>query len=211
MITKELLEEYYNALWSDTFNKTHWCVQGYKERHPEEYSLLCAFHRKRTELKKDVRIMQEYCSTLFFFTLTFDETKDKNLISSKRKEAFNFCNSLFALFVLVEEEGELNGRYHIHGIGALREDKTMTDFYNWHSREDIKLLDGDCKISASVRYLTNYLSKSVPRLRRNRRLSWLRRKTDKAFDPVLAKHFPSAPINIINKHLWAIDLLCLDD
>ena len=210
MITKELLEEYYNALWDDTFNKTHWCIYSFKEKHPKEYSLLCAFHRKRTQLNKDVKIMLMYSPTIYFFTLTFKNEKDKNLITTKRKECFKFCNSIFALFVMVEEEGEENGRYHLHGLGVLRDGACMEDFYKWHSREDIKRLDEN-KISAKVKYLTNYLSKSVPRIRRNKRLSWLRKRTDKFTDAEFMKTFPSVAINNINQELWSIDLLCLRD
>ena len=208
MITKELLNQFYNAVDSDNLNHTHVCVYRFKSAHPKEYNLICAFHRKRTQLKKDVRIMTLYSENLYWFTLTFGNEKDKNLEASKRKESFSFLNSVFALFVLVEEHGEENGRYHIHGLGVFRENKGLEDFYKWHSREDIKLLE-TTQYGSKIHYLTNYMSKSVPRLRRNKRLSCLRRKTDKYFNPVFEKNFPSVAYNNQRQHLFDVDLMCL--
>ena len=210
MITQAILDEYFEARRYDNLQDNTIKTLLFKEKHPTEFRFINAQQRKRSQLHKDVRIMLHYSNCLYFFTLTYKNSKDRNVITTKRKEAFSFCNSIFALFVLVEEEGETNGRYHLHGLGVLRDDKTMEDFYQWHSREDIVELQGEAKINARVKYLTSYLCKSVPRIRRNKRLSWLRRATDKFFDPVLLKNSPLTSKQHINDKLWTIDLLCLE-
>lgn len=178
-IEKSILDKYYQALTNASMNWSSNALKEFSREYPNEFKIISAMSRKRTQLHKDIYAMRVYSRSLCWFTLTFDEDKNSNLKTTKRKEAFNFLNRLFALFVVVEEHGEKYGRYHLHGFGCFKEGKTLEDFYQWHSREDIYLMTDTCTINKKIKYLTNYAVKSVPRLHRNKNLTLLRKTTDK--------------------------------
>lgn len=204
-ISKDILDEYYKALWSVQDNYRSPAILSFRLSHPDEYRTISAMHRKRTQLKKDIKAMWSYSHRLAWFTLTYDQVKDKNTERYKRKEAFEFLNGVFKMFNAVEEYGEQEGRYHIHGFGVFLDGKDLEDFYEWHSREEIRLLNNYI-VEKKIKYLTNYATKNVPRLRRNRTLNAYRKKVDNLFDPVFAKNFPSLQKQRLYTEAFLLDL-----
>lgn len=59
-------------------------------------------------------------------------------------------------------------RYHIHGFLVFKLGKGFEDFREWHSRQRLSLLDSKAKVSKRVYYVTNYMTKDVPRIRRSK-------------------------------------------
>ena len=128
-------------------------------------------YRKRTELNNTIDVMKMLNEPIYWFTLTFNNDKNDNLVTSKRKDATRFLNRICSVYVMVEEYGEDNGRYHIHGFLCFKYGFGVLDFMQWHSREDIRELKTGIK--KQIKYLTDYTSKSIPRIRRSRSLSAL--------------------------------------
>jgi len=198
-IDKDIVKEYYEAVhyavWDDYFP-----MKQFKEKYPNEYRHFSAVHRKRVLINSNVEAMKTLKSALYFGTLTYDSKKDRNSIEYKRKEAFAYLNSLFEFVLLVEEYGEENGRYHVHFVGNFRENKTFNDFIKgWHSRQNLRLLREDENIS---QYLCKYISKQLPRIRRNKRLVALERVYNQK--KALKRTFPSLYEQSMNKNIFLI-------
>lgn len=155
----------------DDFEK----MRVFKELFPREYSRFSAVARKRLEIRKSIEAMQVLDRNVYFGTLTFNSTKNLNKEEIKRKEAFEKLNSVFEYVLLVEEYGEDNGRYHIHFLGVFKDKMDFNSFVAcWpHSRQNLRLLKEDESID---KYLVKYLTKDLPRLRRNKRLSGLTKR-----------------------------------
>lgn len=170
LITDEIRKEYLNALSNLQFSSKE-PMTRFISNHPKEYKKITAMYRKRTELNNTIETMKLLDEPIYWFTLTFNNDKDKNSIETKRKEAQRFLNDMCSVYVMVEEYGEDNGRYHIHGFLCFKYGYGIFDFMQWHSREDIKELKTGIK--KQVKYLTDYNCKSIPRLRRSRSLSAL--------------------------------------
>lgn len=166
-VSQEIRQEYFNALYNQQ-NGNNEPMKRFKVSHTEVYSIINAMYHKRVKVRKDIDVMRELsCNKVYFGSLTFNEVKDQNKNTSKRREVFNFLNSIFLCFFIVEELGENNGRYHCHYVGVFKDNKSFDDLFKWHSREDIQRV----KSSKSVaRYLCNYIVKQVPRIRRNKTL-----------------------------------------
>lgn len=173
-LSEEIKREWFTALATDSFHFNAGAVKAFKSAHEEEYNLLHSFYRLRHELNQDITLM---CSvgSVHWFTLTFDNKRDKSLVSSKRKSATRFLNDVFLLYEMVEEYGEDNGRYHIHGFGVYRNGKGFKDFIKWRSRTKIQDLN-ERNLRKKVRYLTKYAVKSLPRRRRSKNLVYLANK-----------------------------------
>jgi len=205
-IEKSILDKYYNAIFMVSMNHSSTALKEFAFEYPKEYKIISGMSRKRTQLNKDIYAMLTYSKSICWFTLTFDEGKNLNLETSKRKDAFIFLNGVFSLFVVVEEYGEDKGRYHLHGFGVFKSGKTLEDFYLWHSREDIYLMNNESAIKKKIKYLTNYAVKSVPRLHRNKNLITLRKTTDKTCSMV--SHFPNyaKQLELNNAFLLSLDI-----
>lgn len=173
-LTEEIKREWFRAILHDSANYCNSGVKAFRERYGEEYRLLHSFYRLRHELNRDLDLLSSVGS-VHWFTLTFDNKHDRNLVSSKRKSATRFLNDIFLLYEMVEEYGEDNGRYHIHGFGVFREDKGFKDFVKWKSRTKIQDLNIN-NLRKKVKYLTKYAVKSLPRLRRSKNLVYLIKK-----------------------------------
>lgn len=172
MVDDVLIKEWRTAVYNSA-NGCNSLVNAFKINHPNEYKLFNAMYRKRTELNRDCAILQDLGLPVYWITLTFNNDKDLNKIESKRKEAQRMLNDIAVCYVIVEEYGEENDRYHIHGFLSFKLGYGFQDFIEWHSRQKIELLEGS-KIKRKVRYLTNYLVKQVPRIRRSKTLQRLR-------------------------------------
>ena len=166
-VSEQVRNEYFNALYNQQFGNTE-SMKKFREQYPDIYKVINAMYHKRVKVRKDIECMRHYSNNkVYFGALTFQESKDQNKDISKRRECFRFLNSVFEMFLLVEEMGTDNGRYHVHYVGVFRSGKTFNDLFAWHSREDIQIV----KSSRSVaRYLCNYIVKQVPRIRRNKTL-----------------------------------------
>lgn len=171
-LNEEIKREWFRALLLDSANLNNNATKAFKLNHNEEYNLLHSFYRLRHELNEDISLMSSVGS-VHWFTLTFDNKHDKSLVSSKRKSATRFLNDIFLFYEMVEEYGEDNNRYHIHGFGVYREDKGFRDFIKWHSRTKIQDLS-EKTLKKKVMYLTKYAVKSLPRIRRSKNLCYLR-------------------------------------
>lgn len=173
-IKEEVKREWFHAVLYDNCNLTSEYTKAFKEKYPQEYFYLHSFYRLRSVLKKDIDLML-LCGHVQWFTLTFNNERDKSMISSKRKSATRFLNDLFVIYEMVEEFGEDNGRYHIHGFGVYREGKGFNDFRRWSSRCKIQDLSKE-SLHKKVKYLTKYAVKDLPRRRRSKSLVFLEKK-----------------------------------
>lgn len=144
-------------------------IELFKKDYPSEYKRLSAIHTRRSKINKSVKAMLELNeNNVYWGTLTFNNEKNVNKETTKRKSVFSWLNTLFDYFLIVEEYGEKNNRYHVHFVGQFKFDKSVDDFVNkWHSREQIRKLDCNKNIAS---YLCKYLSKDLPRIRRNKGL-----------------------------------------
>ena len=145
-------------------------TQRFKEQHPEEYKLFTAMYRKRTDIKSTIETMEDLGVPIYWFTLTFNEEKDKNENEeTKLKRAQQFLYEIAPINLMVEEYGSEKERYHIHGFLVFKPGCGFEDFRKWHSRQQLIELKKK-NIKARIRYLTNYSVKQVPRLRRSKML-----------------------------------------
>ena len=172
-VDEEKIKEWRTAVLNAN-NGYRGLVNEFRLNHPSEYKLFTSMYRKRTELQKDLNVFLDLNLPIYWITLTFNEAKDKNKIESKRKEAERTLNDMCLFYVMVEEHGEENGRYHVHGFITFKLGYGFQDFIEWHSRQKIELLE-PYKVKSKIRYLTNYMSKQVPRLRRSKNLCKMRR------------------------------------
>lgn len=167
-ISEKVLNEWYGAV---RMANEHFCNKGIEEfrlNYPLEYRHISSFFRLRTVLKGDIDALS-YLGEVKWFTLTYNEEKDKNKENTKRKNAFKFLNSVFVAFLLVEEHGEEKGRYHVHGFGVFKDSNSFESFRKWHSGQNIKTLNGN-ELFKKVKYLTKYAVKQLPRVRRSKTL-----------------------------------------
>lgn len=166
-ISESIRKEYFNALYNSQ-NGNNEPMKRFKFSYPKEYDLINGVYHKRIKLRQCIAAMKDVSSdSVYWGCLTFDEKSDKNLITTKRKQAQKHLNEVFDLWVMVEEFGEDNGRYHIHFIGVFKVGKSFDDFFKWKDREQIEKVVSEKRIS---RYLCDYMSKQVPRVRRSKNL-----------------------------------------
>lgn len=168
LVDKQTKKEYISALYNLQFSGNKEPMTRFILEHPRQYKLITTMYRRRCDLTDTLETMKLLDDPIYWFTLTFNNDKDKNSIETKRKEAQRFLNNICSVYVMVEEFGEDNGRYHIHGFLCFRIGFGFADFTQWHSRQKIIELDNGNK---RIKYLTDYSSKQAPRIRRNRSLS----------------------------------------
>ena len=200
VVTKEIKKEYISALYNLQFgSKT--LMADFINNHPEEYKLITTMYRRRCDLTDTLETMKLLNEPIYWFTLTFNNEKDTNNIETKRKEAQRFLNRICSVYVMVEEFGEDNGRYHIHGFLCFRYGYGFIDFVQWHSRQKIIELDNGNK---RIKYLTDYSSKQAPRIRRSKALSVLytyfkkHKRMYKLFNSTFIDNFNKQVANVVN-------------
>jgi len=176
-IAKEDLIAYFKAREIDNCNRNSTRMSAFKLEHAQVYQYLNSFYRLRTELFKDIEILR-LIGQCYWFTLTFNQDRDKSLTTTKRKQATRFLNDLFIAYEMVEEYGSSKGRYHIHGFGVFRENKGFEDFRKWPSRQKIETLPYK-SLKDKARYLTKYAVKDLPRRRRSKTLVYLSKSYNK--------------------------------
>lgn len=161
-----LLKEYYEAVFKSLECDDRY-IEDFKENHPIEFSYFSAVARKRKKVRNNLETLKGLGREIYFGTLTFNDRKNGNKIESKEKDAFRFLNSIFEYFLVVEEFGEINERYHLHFVGCFRNGFGFEDFRKWHSRQNLERVKEIDKVCS---YLVKYVSKELPRIRRNRAL-----------------------------------------
>lgn len=163
--TEELAREYFHALYNlqDGYDIP---MKKFKAEHFELYQRVNQNYHKRKAIRENVYAMKQ-CSDggLCFGTLTFSEEHNDQDVATKRKQASRHLNKYLSAYLFVEEYGEDNGRYHLHFIGLLKPGVEYLQFCSsWHSRAQIEKV---VSVKRAVNYLTDYVSKQAPRIRRN--------------------------------------------
>ena len=169
---KTILREYENAVFFAQCGGDSRQLDLFAHEHPSEYKLITAMYRKRVAMSDTLSAMGYLNEPMYWFTLTFNSVKDKCTIDSKRNSVQNFLSKIAPVYLMVEEYGEDNGRYHVHGFLIFRYGCGFNDFRLWHSRQKLQELTDNIK-KKKIRYLTKYAVKSVPRLRRSKMCSIL--------------------------------------
>lgn len=199
---KEIRQCYFNAVRDMVKWEEYDALYDFKRKYPEQFSFFQKVHRLRNEINKDLDAMKLVSDKVYFGTLTFDDAHDKNKIETKRKDAFEKLKSIFKYVLLVEENGGVNGRYHIHFLASFTKDHDFNSFKSlWHSRQNIEEVRDD----NVGKYLVSYVVKDLPRLRRNRLLVHLRKKVAKLDKAEFMHRVYSCPVENINKALEDLD------
>lgn len=166
--SEELKREYFNAVYNQQSGSNE-PMKIFKENHPELFAMVNAMYHRRKTIRENVYCMRKITnSDLVFGDLTYDNEHDKESAATKRKQATRYLNKCFDVYLFVEELGSEHERYHIHFIGVLKsgiEYKTFLD--GWHSICHIQKV---ISVKNSINYLTDYVVKQVPRIRRNKKL-----------------------------------------
>lgn len=169
---EEFTEELQKAYFSALYNQQSGCnepMKRFKEEHSELFSVVNACYHKRTIIRDNMRCMKDITNkSLVFGALTYDNEHNEESEPTKRKQGLRHLNNFLDLFLFVEEHGELNDRYHLHFIGVLKDGIEYKQFHDaWHSYSQIEKV---VSIHRAVNYLTDYVSKQAPRIRRNNKL-----------------------------------------
>ena len=200
LIGKDTKKEYLSALYNLQFG-SRTLMADFIKNHPSEYKLITTMYRRRCDLTDTIETMKLLNEPIYWFTLTFNNEKDTNNIETKRKEAQRFLNHICSVYVMVEEFGEDNGRYHIHGFLCFKYGFGFVDFVQWHSRQKIIELDNANK---RIKYLTDYSTKQAPRIRRSKSLSALytyfkkHKRMYKLFNSTFVENFNKQVANVVN-------------
>lgn len=172
LVSKSIIKEWQNAILNSQ-NGYNNLVKEFKDKYPKEYKVITTMYRKRVGIKECLQVMEDMNEPIYWFTLTFNNSKDVNAIETKRKDAQRFLERMTICYLMVEEFGEDKGRYHVHGFLCFKYGYGFLDFKEWHSRQKIECLEEEWKKKKKTRYLTKYASKSIPRLRRSKTMSLL--------------------------------------
>lgn len=192
---------YLNALYNN-INGNSEPMKRFRMLHPEYYDKVNKSYHKRSIIKENIKAMKMISKDIVWGALTFDEEHDKASIPTKRKQVLRQLNKYFVVYLFVEEFGELNGRYHVHYIGVLKNNVLYLDFIsNWHSRCDIQKVLSMRRIAD---YLTDYMTKQAPRIRRSKDLVRLYEKYKKSnmwrdygFKDLASEEVKNAVINLV--------------
>jgi hypothetical protein len=124
---------------------------------------------KRSSIRKDLEFMQSIgYGRVYFGALTFNNELDVKSEKNKRKMAQRYLDKFMPVYEIIEEYGEEKGRYHVHFLGVMKEDKTYLEFHSgWNS---YSYIEGLRSVKKASKYLCDYVVKQVPRIRRNKRL-----------------------------------------
>lgn len=165
------LTEYYKFGDDSAMNK-------FKDKYPSDYSILRKMSLKRISIKDTIEPLFLLGESVFWFTLTFKNSKDSNSIRYKKEEAQNFLNSLCGLYLMVEEFGEDNNRYHIHGFCVpmykfTSDYEFLCAFNTWHSRTKLFKIKNTSLGLKKIKYISKYIVKDIPKIRRSKGMSKL--------------------------------------
>lgn len=162
---------YLNALYN-LLNGNPEPMNRFKLLHPDYYDLANKNYHKRKIIRENIYAMKMVAkqnnNLIVWGALTFDEEHNKQKERIKRNQVLRHLSKYLVCYLFVEEYGEDNNRYHVHFIGILKNNVLYLDFINaWHSRCDIEKM---YSVKQATNYLTDYMCKQVPRIRRNKEL-----------------------------------------
>ena len=170
-ISNEVLKDWNNTILN-VGGGNYSAMEDFKKLYPQECKFLNSMLLKRSSIRRNVKAMRTMSDYVYWGTLTYENEYNEMLESTKRKQALTFLNEYFSLWLCVEEYGTKSGRYHIHFLAVNKQDffidyDTMRE--RWHSFLEIERIP-KWKQERKIKYLTNYVTKNVPRIRRNKRL-----------------------------------------
>ena len=142
----------------------------FKEWFASDYAFISSMLHKRCVTRKNIDFMLWLKpEAVYFGDLTYSDKYDVKAIELKRKMAQRHLNKYFDAYMLFEEFGTENTcRYHVHFVGVLKKDFKAKDVReNWPCFSKCKFVRSSRGVAA---YLTNYSTKQVPRVRRNKKL-----------------------------------------
>lgn len=158
---------YLQALYN-LINGNNEPMNRFKLLHRDYYDLANKNYHKRKIIRENIYAMKMISKNVVWGSLTFDEDHDKQSEKTKRQQVLRHLNKYLVCYLFVEEYGEENGRYHVHFIGVIKNNVLYLDFINaWHSRCEIEKM---YSVKQACNYLTDYVSKQAPRIRRNKEL-----------------------------------------
>lgn len=143
---------------------------------PKDYAFISSMIHKRSTTRKNIEFMLWLKpESVYFGDLTYDNDYDVKPIPLKRKMAQRHLNKCFDAYMLFEEFGLQNTcRYHVHFVGVLKSDVKPKDVReSWPCFSKCKFVHSSRGVAI---YLTNYNTKQVPRIRRNKQLVALQRQ-----------------------------------
>lgn len=143
-------------------------LKSFKTDYPDLFQHLQGMSTKRKQIKSAINTMS-IVGAIYWITLTFDNLHDMKTEKIKRLAAWRWFDKYCGAVLMVEEYGEDKGRYHIHALATWKDNSIpYTDAYNdWPSRCEIERLK-EWQYERKARYLTKYIIKQVPRIRRNK-------------------------------------------
>lgn len=151
----------------------------FKYMFPSDYAFISSMLHKRVNTKKNIDFMMWLKpEAVYFGDLTYDNDYDVKVIPLKRKMAQRHLNKYFDAYMLFEEFGTQNTcRYHVHFVGVLKSGFKSKDVKeSWPCFANCKFVHSSRGVAS---YLTNYTTKQVPRIRRNKQLVCLERQYHK--------------------------------
>lgn len=151
----------------------------FKSMFPSDYAFISSMLHKRVTTRKNIDFMLWLKpEAVYFGDLTYSDDYDKKAIELKRKMAQRHLNKYFDVYMLFEEFGTQNTcRYHVHFVGVLKSGVKAKDVRdNWPCFSKCKFVHSSRGVAS---YLTNYSTKQVPRVRRNKQLVQLQRQYEK--------------------------------
>lgn len=175
---KAIFEKWENCLMEFYKFGDNTALLKFQNDYPEDFITLRRMNLKRIAIKDSIEPLFLVGEPVYWFTLTFNNIKDSNSVLWKRKEAQAFLNKIAPVYLMVEEYGKTNTkRYHIHGFCVrkyeLSEEEFFMRFREWHSRQNIKMCTDLKKGLKKVKYLSKYIVKDVPQLRRSKSMAKL--------------------------------------
>lgn len=174
---KAIFEEWESALLEFYKFGDNTALDKFKIKYPNDYIDLRKMNMKRIAIKDSIEPLFIMGESVYWFTLTFNNMKDSNSVEWKRKEAQRFLNNIAPMYLMVEEYGKGNHRYHIHGFCvrkySLSESEFFVEFRKWHSRQNIRLYKDIKHCLKRIKYISKYIVKDIPKIRRSKCMSKL--------------------------------------
>lgn len=176
-VKKAILEEWEKCLFEFYSFGDNTRLNKFAKIHTEDFNILRRMNLKRLSIKDTIEPILLLELPLYWITLTFNDKKDNNTELYKLKEAESFLNELSPLWLIVEEYGEVNKRYHVHGFICRKMNITEEEFFKrfskWHSRRNLYKINTLKSGLKRVKYISKYIVKQVPHLRRSKNMSRL--------------------------------------
>ena len=170
------LIEFYRYCVSASRYRYYDPMEYFKSAFHNDYVFISSMLHKRVNTKKNIEFMLWLKpEAVYFGDLTYDNDYDVKAIPLKRKMAQRHLNKYFDVYMLFEEFGTQNTcRYHVHFVGVLKSGVKAKDVReNWPCFSKCKYVRSSRGVA---RYLTDYTTKQVPRIRRNKQLVLLEKQ-----------------------------------